>query len=73
MASLTCDRAEGFCRQLMTSSVFTFCSSSLATFLISLRSSVVSSGAGRVRMSKQLFVGQIFTDVPLFFVIDRAR
>ena len=51
MASLTCERAEAFCRQFSTRSCFNFPNSFLATFLTSARSSVLSPGVGRVRMS----------------------
>ena len=50
MASLSWERAVDFCRQLRTSSCLSRFSSSRATFLTSVRSSGLNSGAGRVRI-----------------------
>ena len=74
MVSLSLERAADFCRQLSTSRSFSRSSNSRATFLTSARSSGLSSGAGRVRMSKmtKLLLGHVLADVPLL-LFDKLR
>jgi hypothetical protein len=52
IVSFNCDLAVDFWRQFKTSNFLSRSNSSRATFFTSVRSSAVSSGAGRVRVSK---------------------